>query len=223
MSTPPANPPLDLTNIQGDILLVDFFLDAEDEEILIFIHRSGLPKKTQFYIFFDIKDAAKFRADLVKFIPVVKTVAQVLKDRDDIADHKRRGLPGLIPMVGVNIAFSHTGFQKLGIDDSTLTPLGDNDPFKIGQKRDAVTNLGDKTRSDGQPDWDEKFLQDLHGIILISGESHVSIEKKKLDVEAIFHVHTPKASIQEITTIRGDVRPGDQSAHEQYVECIYRP
>ncbi|CAA7266771.1 unnamed protein product [Cyclocybe aegerita] len=197
MSAPPANPPLNLTNIQGDIL-------------------SGLPKKTQFYIFFDIKDVAKFRADLVKFVPIVKTVAQVLKDRDDIADHKRRGLPGLIPMVGVNIAFSHTGFQKLGIDDSTLTPLGDNDPFKIGQKRDAVTNLGDKTRSDGQPDWDEKFLKDLHGIILISGESHASIEKKKLEVEAIFHVHTPKASIQEIATIRGDVRPGDQSAHEHF-------
>ncbi|KAF8151771.1 peroxidase TAP [Crassisporium funariophilum] len=197
MTTPPAAP-LDLKNIQGDIL-------------------SGLPKKTQYYIFFDILDVTKFRSDLRKLVPIVKTVAQVLKDRKDIEDHKKQKLPGLIPLVGVNISFSHLGFVKLGIDDSTLAVAGDTDPFKVGQKQDAIANLGDPKKSDGTtPDWDDSFLQDLHGVILISGESHATIEKKKLEVEAIFDVKTPKASIKEVIAIRGDVRPGDQDGHEHF-------
>jgi len=96
--------------------------------------RSGLPKKTQTYIFFDIVNVQKFRNDLRLFIPIIKTVSQVLKDRKNIDEHKKK-LPGLLPIVGVNISFSHTGFVKLGVDDSTLTN-------GTGQKKDAVTNLG---------------------------------------------------------------------------------
>ena len=80
----------------------------------------------------------------------------------------------------------------------------------IGQEKDAVTNLGDPKKSDGNPDWDQHFLQDLHGLILISGESHSTIEKKKAEIDLIFG-----ASIKEIITIRGDVRPGAESGHEQ--------
>ncbi|KAF8197128.1 hypothetical protein BJ912DRAFT_98447 [Pholiota molesta] len=199
MSTPAPTPtpPLDLNNIQGDIL-------------------SGLPKKTQFYIVFDIVNVAKFRKDLNKLIPLIKTVAGVLKDRQAIDDHKKKKLPGLVPLTGVNIAFSHLGFVKLGIDDSSLTTGGATDPFLIGQRADAVTNLGDPVKLDNNPDWNADFLQDLHGLILISGESHASIEKKKLEVDAVFGVGTPQSSIKEITTIRGDVRPGDEAAHEHF-------
>ncbi|KAF9476134.1 peroxidase TAP [Pholiota conissans] len=196
MSTP-APTTLDLNNIQGDIL-------------------SGLPKKTQFYITFNVVDVAKFKKDLNKFIPLIKTVAGVLKDRQAIDDHKKKKLPGLVPLTGVNIAFSHLGFVKLGIDDSTLAPGGDQDPFKLGQRKDAITTLGDPVKLDNNPDWDPEFLQDIHGLILISGESHASIEKKKLEVDAIFGVNTPHASIKEIATIRGDVRPGDEAAHEHF-------
>ena len=75
--------------------------------------RSGLPKKTQLYIFFDIVDVTEFRHNLVSFIPLIKTVAGVLKDRDAIDDHKKKKCPGLITMVGVNISFSHKGFVKV--------------------------------------------------------------------------------------------------------------
>ena len=75
--------------------------------------RSGLPKKTQLYIFFDIVDVPKFRHDLVHFIPLIKTVAGVLKDRQAIDDHKKKKHPGLITLVGVNISFSHKGFVKV--------------------------------------------------------------------------------------------------------------
>ncbi|TFK38402.1 hypothetical protein BDQ12DRAFT_651384 [Crucibulum laeve] len=186
MSTSPTDN-LDLSNIQGDIL-------------------SGLPKKTQYYLFFQITDGTKFKKDLTKLIPLVKTVAQVLKDRETIKDHKEKGHKGLVPMVGVNIAFSHSGF----------TQLNENDPFITGQKVDAVTHLGDTKNSSLGPDWEPAFLQDIHGLIIISGEGHASIDKKKQEIEGIFNVDTPQASIKEVTTIRGDVRPCTESGHEHF-------
>jgi hypothetical protein len=103
--------------------------------------------------------------------------------------------------------------RQLGVDDSTLG--GVEDPFVIGQKADATKNLGDPTKLDGNPDWDSHFLQEIHGVILISGESHETIRKKKQEIEDIFGVNSSHASIKEIVTLQGDVRPGDQSAHEQ--------
>ncbi|KAF8907046.1 peroxidase TAP [Gymnopilus junonius] len=188
--------PLDLNNIQGDIL-------------------SGLPKKTQIYYFFEITDATKFRHDLRKFIPLVETVAGVLKDRDAIDNHKKNKHPGLIPMTGVNISFSHKGFVKLGIDDSTLAPAVDK-AFKTGQQIDAVNNLGDPKKSDGSPDWDSHFLQDIHGMFIISGDCHNSIKKKEHEIEQLFGVQTSQASIKKIVAIRGDVRPGAEAGHEHF-------
>ena len=79
---------------------------------MILFCRSGLPKKTQTYVFFQIKDVSQFRTQLSQFVPIVKTVAQVLKDRQAIDEHKRKQTDDkckLIPMVGVNIAFSSKG------------------------------------------------------------------------------------------------------------------
>ena len=77
--------------------------------------RSGLPKKTQTYFFFAITNVAKFRHHLHKLVPYIKTVAGVLKDRDTIDHHKKNKHPGLVPMTGVNISFSHKGFVKVRI------------------------------------------------------------------------------------------------------------
>ena len=75
--------------------------------------RSGLPKKTQTYFFFQVTNVKLFRHQLVQFIPLIKTVAGVLKDRKAIEDHKKRGHKTLITLVGVNIAFSHFGFTQV--------------------------------------------------------------------------------------------------------------
>lgn len=110
MATPPTAE-FDLTNIQGDILyakkspFISYFNDT--------YRRSGLPKKTETYILFTITNATKFRKDLSKLIPLIKTVAGVLVDRQAIEAHKKLGLPGLIPITGVNISFSHLGFTTV--------------------------------------------------------------------------------------------------------------
>jgi len=199
MSTPapapaptPTPAPLNLDNIQGDIL-------------------SGLPKKTQLYIFFEIADVANFKKALVSFIPLITTVTQVLKDRKAIEDHKRKKLPGYITLVGVNFSLSHQGFVKLGIDDGSLAAGGATDPFIVGQEQDSI-NLGDPRSSDGTtPAWDPQFLQALHGVILISGDSHGTTDKKKAEIDLIFG-----SSITEVITLRGDVRPGAEDGHEHF-------
>ncbi|RDB22012.1 Peroxidase 2 [Hypsizygus marmoreus] len=176
---------------------------------------SGLPKKTQSYFFFQITNVTSFRSQLLQVAPLVTTVAQVLKDRKAIEDHKKKGNTTLLTMVGVNIAFSHKGLATIGIDDSNLT--SDNN-FLIGQKADAQS-LGDKGTGDGAnfvPDWDPAFLKDIHGVFLISGDSHGTVNKRLDQVKNIFFVGSSKASIKEVTTIVGDVRPGKLSAHEHF-------
>ena len=99
----------------------------------------------------------------------------------------------------------------MGIDDSSLAANGDKDPFIVGQEQDALNNLGDPKSADGKtPDWDPRFLQDLHGVILISGDSHGTTNIKKIEIDLIF-----RFAFKEIAVIRGDVRPGAESGHEQ--------
>ncbi|PPQ90336.1 hypothetical protein CVT25_007738 [Psilocybe cyanescens] len=208
-------PVLKLDNIQGDIL-------------------SGLPKKTETLYFFQITDAQKFRRDLVNFIPLVKSVAEVLKDREDIDKHKNghghgyghghNVRPHLIPIVGVNISFSHVGFKKLNIDDSKLHDTA----FFKGQRLDAGENLGDKGTGTGEsfvPDWDEPFKQDLHGVIIVTGDCHATVDKTLHNIEHIFGVGSNAPSIVEITSVRGDARPGKLSAHEHfgYLDGVSNP
>ncbi|KAH6902594.1 peroxidase TAP [Coprinopsis sp. MPI-PUGE-AT-0042] len=199
---PPAPAPgaLDLKNIQGDII-------------------GGLPKKTELYYFFQILKADRFRQDLAKFVPLVKTAQGVIEDRKRIEDHKKKNKPGLVPVVGINIAFSHLGFQAMGVDDTSLA-AGDTDPFKLGQRQDAVNALGDNfvTSATGGkiPEWDPAFLQPVHGVILIAADSRENADENLTKIEEIFRADTHRASIAQVKLIRGNVRPGNLSAHEHF-------
>jgi len=106
--------------------------------------------------------------------------------------------------------------KQLDIDDSNLN----NDKnFQTGQKADAV-NLGDKGTTTGdtfKPDWEPAFLEDIHAVIFVAGDSHSTVNKKLNQIKGIFGIGSATASIKDVTTIVGDVRPGNQSAHEQYV------
>lgn len=95
------------------------------------------------------------------------------------------------------------------VDDSSL---GDaTDPFIRGQKVDAVSNLGDpKSPNGNNPDWDPHFLQDIHGVILISAESYKNAELKKLEILLLFEL-----ALKVVTALTGNVRPGAEAGHEQ--------
>ena len=103
------------------------------------------------------------------------------------------------------------------INDSSLTPDGSKDPFLVGQKQEAVSALGDPKKSDGTPDWDERFLRNIHGVILITGDSDETIREKKDEIHQIFH----SKSINEIITVNGSRLEGDLSGHEQSVSICH--
>ena len=104
----------------------------------------------------------------------------------------------------------------MGLDDSKLADKS----YLQGQRTDAE-NLGDPGTGTGttfQPNWLPEFKQDLHGVIVFTGDRHHTVEEKKAQVLHIFGIPGPMPSISVITTITGDVRPGDESGHEQSVK-----
>ena len=68
----------------------------------------------------------------------------------------------------------------------------------VGQKQEAVSALGDPKKSDGTPDWDDSFLKNIHGVILIAGDSDEIIKEKKDEIDKIF-----SKSYNEIITVYG--------------------
>ncbi|KAH6884653.1 peroxidase TAP [Coprinopsis sp. MPI-PUGE-AT-0042] len=204
--SPAPDTSLDIKSIQGDILV-------------------GLAKNSELYYFFQITDVKKFRRDLNQVIPLVKSVEGAIWDRQRIDEHKREGKPGLVPVSGINIAFSHLGFQKMGIDDSSLIDNslvgidGTADPFMVGQRSDSVASLGDNfvpSATGIVPEWDPAFLQDIHGVIVVAAETHEHAKEVLGDIEDIFSADTPRASVAQVKRIRGDVREGNLRAHEHF-------
>lgn len=97
--------------------------------------------------------------------------------------------------------------------------IGDG-PFQEGMLAGAE-NLGDPgTKSSTgvfTPDWIPAFKQTIHGVILVSGDSHETVAKQLEEIEDIFFFHTHEALIHEVIRISGDVRPGKEKGHEQCV------
>lgn len=52
-------------------------------------------------------------------------------------------------------------------------------------------------------------------MILISGDSHATVDVTRTKVESIFSVGTANATISEVLALVGDVRPGAEKGHEQ--------
>ena len=89
---------------------------------------------------------------------------------------------------------------------------------------DAKT-LGDKGTDSGgkfDPDWNPAFKHGVHGVILITAESHNTMSETLRKIEKIFRVRAHNATLHEVLRIVGDVRPGDEKGHEQYVMTLIR-
>ena len=73
----------------------------------------GLPKRFEEFIFFDITHIAAFKAGLAQLIPQLTSTDDVLNFRKRIYDHKKQNHPGLIKLIGINIAFSFRALAKV--------------------------------------------------------------------------------------------------------------
>lgn len=80
--------------------------------------------------------------------------------------------------------------------------------------KSGASNLGDNgvQQADGtfQPDWDDTFLQEIHGVTLVTGTDHDTVNEKLASVKDVL-----SGAVTEISTLSGDVRPGDEAGHEQ--------
>ncbi|KAI1130817.1 hypothetical protein F5Y10DRAFT_262761 [Nemania abortiva] len=185
--------PLDLNNVQGDIL-------------------EGLGKKNESFLFFRIKDgkASSFREHLRSFIPLVTSTTEAKAFHQTIRQGKKEAAKQgkqfpLIENSGVNISFSQTGLVALGISDD----IGDAG-FKAGMVKDA-TDLGDDLA-----EWDDKFKTEIHGVIAVTANSEHVLESTFHKINRIFQVDCENATIEEVTLLAGHVRPGAESGHEHF-------
>lgn len=94
-------PPLDLMNVQGDIL-------------------EGLAKKAETFLFFNISNASTFRTHLAAFIPLITSVRDARNFHQHIADNKKEAArhgkkPALLEHAAINIAFSQKGLDFVSV------------------------------------------------------------------------------------------------------------
>ncbi|KAI1304801.1 hypothetical protein F5Y03DRAFT_406785 [Xylaria venustula] len=186
-------PPLDLNNVQGDIL-------------------EGLGKKNELFWFFRIKagQVTHFRDDLRSFIPLVTTTVEAKNFHQTINDGKKKaaeqGKPfPLIENSDVNISFSQKGLVALGITDD----IGDNF-FKMGMLADAAA-LGDDVSQ-----WDADFKKEIHGVVAITANNTVVLDRTLNHIKKIFRVGQKDATIDEVTRLLGQTRPGAENGHEHF-------
>ena len=74
----------------------------------------------------------------------------------------------------------------------------------------GAANLGDDLDK-----WDPKFKQDIHGVILVTGDSVNHVKETLEKVKGIFSVGHPEATIIEVIELDGQTRPGNEDGHEQ--------
>ncbi|KAI0142742.1 Dyp-type peroxidase [Xylariaceae sp. FL1272] len=187
--------PLDLDNIQGDIL-------------------EGLAKKNECFFFFRIKtkQVSAFRRDLSTLLPLVTSVTEAKRFHGSINEAKREAAREgrkcqMLEMHAVNIAFSQKGLDVLGIGSNGSI----GDPiFENGMRADAG-DLGDDLS-----DWDDAFNQDIHGVIIIAASCDRILQRTVDRIKGIFQVGHRDSTVEEVLELSGHTRPGAESGHEQH-------
>lgn len=149
-----------------------------------------MTKKTEIFYFFGIQSPSDFKAKLATDIyPLITSTDVILTS----------------PPSAVNIAFSNSGLESLGITNFT----GPTDPFTAGQASDAI-NLGDPLPIENN--WISTYLDTsaLHGVFLIGAEN-ITVANQTLDQIT----SSLNDSIVGLYQLQASVRPGDQEGHER--------
>lgn len=151
-----------------------------------------------------------------KLLPLITTTQQVLDTQRKIQESKCQTKPGeckkILPITGLNIAFSAAGLKKLGVGEKEIPE--DAKAFIASQKSDALTNLGDPVDQTGQKlsTWSHEFLQhSIDAVILITAPDHDLLHHKIHEVKHLIHSTTSHIFIRI-----GVVRPGSEAGHEHF-------
>ncbi|KAJ3553817.1 hypothetical protein NM688_g3414 [Phlebia brevispora] len=148
----------------------------------------GMKKTSEIFYFFHINDADDFKLAMQSYIPNITSTAVLLDD------------PSNQPLAFVNVAFSQTGLDTLGVTDD----LGDAQ-FTGGQFADAP-NLGDDVSL-----WEAPFAgTNIHGVFLIGSSASEFTTQYSADITTIFG-----SSISQVYEIDAAARPGAEAGHER--------
>ncbi|KIJ50747.1 hypothetical protein M422DRAFT_27288 [Sphaerobolus stellatus SS14] len=149
-----------------------------------------MKKNQELFVFFSITNSTLFKEKLKSDIKGrVTTTTQLLSVSTQ-------------PTTALNIAFSQQGLNALGVTDNLGDPL-----FAAGQEVDA-TPLGDP----GTANWVPSFLgKQIHGVFLLASDTTSNLNSFLSDINAVL-----QGSIQQIYTLNGAARPGNQQGHEHF-------
>ncbi|GAA5887739.1 hypothetical protein JCM6882_001515 [Rhodosporidiobolus microsporus] len=200
-STPDQNIAKD---VQGDIVL-------------------RLPKTHEAFLFFSIEHADDFKRALRNgLIDRITTTADVAADEQKIA-RARASLPGVFldGIQGLNVSFSSTGLNKLGVNvDEAFR--ADDVAFKAGQEADGTESLGDPMDVAGKlTTWKSEFKgRRIDGVFLLTASNKVVLDGAAF--RTLVHLGN---SIRLIVRKDGVVRPGIERGHEHFgfLDGITRP
>jgi Dyp-type peroxidase family len=184
----PGTPALDLDEIQGDVLI-------------------GLQKLVERFVFFEISDVVEFKKALrEKIVKRIATTRDVQTREFQLRDLKKHGQKEPVPNVGLNLAFTSSGLQKLVPN----TILGDPS-FHAGAVSQAPS-LGDPTTDGKLSTWLPDFLSNkIDGVCLVTGGSEVAVDTATKNIVQILG---PTITIIHDET--GKVRPGAEQGHEHF-------
>ncbi|KAH7345693.1 hypothetical protein B0J17DRAFT_703013 [Rhizoctonia solani] len=167
-----------------------------------------LPKDTEYFLFFHIKDTEKFRVALNDLLDPEAGCGHA--SAKDVCDVRQKFLAwdkshGRMPHSFFNIAFSKDGLEALGFKHRDLN----DEHFNNGQFEDAE-ELGDPiVEKNGKqlPDWENEFVElelahKIHGIILVAGKEenvkqHSEEIKRALEESTLFVYHLEAATLPD--------------------------
>ncbi|KAK0760811.1 hypothetical protein N5P37_005747 [Trichoderma harzianum] len=180
----------------------------------------GLLKFYQIFYFFNIDEVPKFRPQLKILADTVITSASGAQAmRDEIlvsksaqaADIATR--PQVVPMAGVNIAFSKVGMEKLGKEGLK------DEAFNHGQFKSMTQ--GEGVGQDQEDNWLETFKNGVDGVLLICGtKDKVEARLKHLEEENL----GSSCGVKVAEVLRGEdlkSRPGHE--HFGFKDGISQP
>jgi hypothetical protein len=205
--------PLNLTNIQGDILYV-FRVVLTIVLYSCNVSSIGMKKPGQLIYFFQINDVKGFKQSFKKnIIPLITSVYQM-------AD-----VPANQPESIVNVAFTHSGLKKLGVKDDLKDSY-----FSQGQFVDAY-NLGDGATNNWVPSFKgtathgvfiiSRSVTSIYSsnLLLISINPQCSDEQENIDNTLAqiqtFLTNSTNPPASELHRVLAVARPGAMKGHER--------
>ncbi|KAJ7060955.1 hypothetical protein C8F01DRAFT_1141391 [Mycena amicta] len=187
----PSKDPLNLANIQGDVV-------------------PGLPKALEYFYYFQIIDVAHFQRSFASFaLPKIVTSSQLVTDPPPPAPSNPTH-----PFLGFNVAFTSHGIQLFGLDPGQIGDAA----FLRGQIADA-RNLGDRGYAHGEawePAWDAEFRADIHGIFIITAYNEATAQSFIRDLERAFAWTPRRSSIKKVVNLHAYPRPGDEAMNDAF-------